>query len=78
MGINDIRFVRAGGTGAVMQGRVSAEEFLSVHIVQGCGHRGAIVLTGFLNRLINIDPPAVVYFDPDLAAPSEYPDLVDE
>ena len=29
MGITDVRFVQAGGTAAVVQGRVSAEEFLS-------------------------------------------------
>ena len=32
MGISDVRFVQAGGTGAVVQGRVSAEEFLSPHL----------------------------------------------
>lgn len=32
MGITDVRFVQAGGTGAVLQGRVSAEEFLSPHL----------------------------------------------
>lgn len=32
MGISDVRFVQAGGTGAVMQGRVSADEFLSPHL----------------------------------------------
>jgi FMN-dependent NADH-azoreductase len=32
MGISDVRFVQAGGTGAVMQGRVSPEEFLSRHL----------------------------------------------
>jgi FMN-dependent NADH-azoreductase len=29
MGITDVRFIRAGGKGAVMQGRVSAGEFLA-------------------------------------------------
>lgn len=29
MGITDVEFVRAGGTGAVIQGQISAEEFLS-------------------------------------------------
>jgi FMN-dependent NADH-azoreductase len=32
MGISDVRFVQAGGTGAVMHGRVSPEEFLSRHL----------------------------------------------
>ena len=32
MGISDVRFVQAGGTGAVLQGRVSAEEFLAPHL----------------------------------------------
>jgi FMN-dependent NADH-azoreductase len=32
MGVTDVRFVHAGGTGAVLQGRVSAEEFLSPHL----------------------------------------------
>jgi FMN-dependent NADH-azoreductase len=32
MGISDVRFVQAGGTGAVMQGRISVEEFLSPHL----------------------------------------------
>jgi FMN-dependent NADH-azoreductase len=32
MGITDVRFVQAGGTGAVVQGRVSAEDFLSPHL----------------------------------------------
>jgi FMN-dependent NADH-azoreductase len=31
MGITDVRFVQAGGTGAIVQGRVSAEDFLSPH-----------------------------------------------
>lgn len=34
MGITDVRFVQAGGTAAVVQGRVSAEEFLSPHLQQ--------------------------------------------
>jgi FMN-dependent NADH-azoreductase len=29
MGLTDVRFVQAGGTGAILQGRESAEEFLS-------------------------------------------------
>ena len=32
MGITDVSFVQAGGTGAVAQGRISAEEFLSPHL----------------------------------------------
>jgi FMN-dependent NADH-azoreductase len=32
MGITDVQFIRAGGTGAVMQGRISAEEFLSPYL----------------------------------------------
>jgi FMN-dependent NADH-azoreductase len=32
MGVTDVRFVQAGGTGAILQGRVSAEEFLSPHL----------------------------------------------
>jgi len=32
MGIGDVRFVQAGGTGAVMQGRISAEKFLSPYL----------------------------------------------
>jgi len=32
MGITDIRFVQAGGTGEVMQGRKSADEFLVPHL----------------------------------------------
>ena len=32
IGITDVRFVQAGGTGAVAQGRISAEEFLSPHL----------------------------------------------
>ena len=32
MGITDIRFVQAGGTGEVMQGRKSADEFLAPHL----------------------------------------------
>jgi len=34
MGITDVRFVRAGGTGAVSQGRVSAQEFVSPYLSQ--------------------------------------------
>lgn len=32
MGITDVRFVQAGGTGEVMQGRISPAEFLAPHI----------------------------------------------
>jgi len=32
MGITDVRFVQAGGTGEVMQGRKSADEFLAPHL----------------------------------------------
>jgi FMN-dependent NADH-azoreductase len=32
MGITDLRFAQAGGTGAVAQGKVSAKEFLSSHL----------------------------------------------
>lgn len=32
IGSIDVRFVQAGGTGAIVQGRVSAEEFLSPHL----------------------------------------------
>ena len=32
IGVTDMRFVQAGGTGAIVQGRVSAEEFLSPHL----------------------------------------------
>jgi hypothetical protein len=32
MGITDVSFVQAGGTGAVAQGRISAEEFLLPHL----------------------------------------------
>jgi FMN-dependent NADH-azoreductase len=32
MGITDLRFVQAGGTSAILQGRVSAEEFLTPHL----------------------------------------------
>ena len=32
MGISHVRFVQAGGTGAVLQGRVSAEEFLTPYL----------------------------------------------
>jgi FMN-dependent NADH-azoreductase len=32
MGITDVRFVQAGGTGEVMQGRMSADEFLAPHL----------------------------------------------
>lgn len=34
MGITDIRFVQAGGTGAVSQGRVSPREFISPFLNQ--------------------------------------------
>lgn len=32
IGITDVRFVQAGGTGAIVQGRVSAEQFLAPHL----------------------------------------------
>jgi FMN-dependent NADH-azoreductase len=32
MGITDVRFVQASGTGEVMQGRKSADEFLAPHL----------------------------------------------
>jgi FMN-dependent NADH-azoreductase len=32
MGVTEVRFVQAGGTGAILQGRVSAEEFLTPHL----------------------------------------------
>ena len=32
IGITDVRFIQAGGTGSVAQGRVSAEEFLSPYL----------------------------------------------
>jgi FMN-dependent NADH-azoreductase len=32
MGITDVRFVQAGGTGEIMQGRKSADEFLAPHL----------------------------------------------
>jgi FMN-dependent NADH-azoreductase len=32
MGITDVHFVQAGGTGAVMQGRISPEEFLTPYL----------------------------------------------
>lgn len=32
MGITDLRFIQAGGTGAILQGRVSAEQFLAAHL----------------------------------------------
>jgi len=32
MGITDVRFVQAGGTGEVLQGRKSADEFLAPHL----------------------------------------------
>jgi FMN-dependent NADH-azoreductase len=32
IGITEVRFVQAGGTGAVTQGQVSAEKFLSAHL----------------------------------------------
>jgi FMN-dependent NADH-azoreductase len=32
MGVTDVRFIQAGGTGAILQGRVSAEEFLTPHL----------------------------------------------
>ena len=34
MGITDVRFVQAGGTAAVMQGRVSAREFLAPYLTE--------------------------------------------
>jgi FMN-dependent NADH-azoreductase len=34
MGIHDVRFVRAGGTGQVQQGKISAEAFLSPHLAE--------------------------------------------
>ena len=34
MGITDVRFIQAGGTGAVMQGRVSAGEFLAPYLTE--------------------------------------------
>jgi len=34
MGLTDVRFIHAGGTGAVMQGRISAQEFLSPYLQQ--------------------------------------------
>ena len=34
MGITDVRFVQAGGTAAVMQGRVSASEFLAPYMTE--------------------------------------------
>lgn len=34
MGVTDVRFVQAGGTSAILQGRVSAEEFLSPHLTE--------------------------------------------
>jgi len=34
MGITDLRFIQAGGTAAVMQGRVSAENFLAPYLDQ--------------------------------------------
>jgi FMN-dependent NADH-azoreductase len=32
MGVTDVRFIQAGGTGAIQQGKVSAEEFLTPHL----------------------------------------------
>jgi FMN-dependent NADH-azoreductase len=32
MGINDVQFIQAGGTGAVAQGRISAEDFLAPYL----------------------------------------------
>ena len=32
IGITNVRFVQAGGTGAIVQGRVSAEQFLAPHL----------------------------------------------
>jgi len=34
MGITDVRFIQAGGTGVVMQGRVSAGEFLAPYLTE--------------------------------------------
>ena len=34
IGITDVRFIQAGGTGAVMQGRVSAGEFLAPYLTE--------------------------------------------
>jgi len=34
MGITDLRFIQAGGTAAVMQGRVSTENFLAPYLDQ--------------------------------------------
>ena len=34
MGITDVRFMQAGGTGSVAQGRISAEEFLSPYLTE--------------------------------------------
>ena len=34
MGVTDVRFIQAGGTGGVAQGRISAEEFLSPYVSQ--------------------------------------------
>jgi len=32
MGITDLKFIRAGGTGSVQQGKISAEAFLSPYL----------------------------------------------
>jgi FMN-dependent NADH-azoreductase len=37
MGITDVRFIQAGGTGAIMQGRVSASDFLAPYLTELAG-----------------------------------------
>jgi FMN-dependent NADH-azoreductase len=41
MGINDVRFIHAGGTASVMQGRISSEEFLAPYLNEIAGMAGS-------------------------------------
>ena len=40
MGITDVRFVQAGGTGSLMQGRISRDEFLAPYLNEIAGMVG--------------------------------------
>jgi len=40
MGLTDVRFMHAGGTASVMQGRISPEEFLTPYLNEIAGMAG--------------------------------------
>jgi FMN-dependent NADH-azoreductase len=40
MGLTDVRFIHAGGTASVMQGRISPEEFLAPYLKEIAGMAG--------------------------------------